>query len=103
MTILFVILLILLARKVLDFAVYIANGDMNGAVMQIAGWLAGVLAVYLAIWSNSNWNDISIDAGPRVLYGILAGSAASTVHDYRTALARRDPRPGLLRRVPPVQ
>lgn len=86
MEILTVILLILLAKKIVDVICYLANADINGVVTQFIAWAVGILTVFLAIWADTPLT--SGDAWPRILWGLYLGSAASAVHDICKAIAK---------------
>lgn len=85
MEILTAIFLVLLVKKALDFVRYVANGDANGSITQILGWLLGIAAAYLAQWAD--WVT-DTDTGSTILWGVVLGSAASVIHDFFKAIAK---------------
>lgn len=89
-----ILLLIVLAKKVLDFIKYAANGDINGAVTQFVAWAVGVATVYLS--SAANVQDLDADAWQRVLWGMYLGSGASVATDTIKAIAKAPLQPPLL-------
>ncbi len=82
----FIVLVALLVRKVLDFIRYVVHGDVNGMVSQIVAWLLGILVVYCLLWSE--WPGVPDTVWQRILWGMVVGSAASTVHDFLCAWAK---------------
>jgi hypothetical protein len=86
MNTLFVILLVLLIKKIIDFIRYAANGNNNAVLTQALAWVIGVIAVYMAIWANlAGFAD---ESGPRILWGVGFASAASSVHDFFKCIAK---------------
>jgi hypothetical protein len=86
MAVLLVIFLVLLALKLMDLVKYAACGDANGIVTQIVAWALGVLVVYLAL--AADWDMLPGGVWPRILWGVLIGSAASTFHDLFKSIAK---------------
>jgi hypothetical protein len=82
------ILLIFLAMKLVDVVRYIANADMNGVITQLLSWLAGILVVYLPVWTGWTTEFIIDDTWTRILWGVLIGSGAAAAHDLLKALAK---------------
>lgn len=81
-----VILFALLARKFVDFIRYVVHGDVNGMVTQIIAWLMGILTIYFLVWTQ--WPNVPELTWERLLWGLLVGGAASTVHDFLCSLGR---------------
>lgn len=82
-----------LTLKVIDFLRYLRAADMNGALTQLAAWIAGVAVVLLV--AQTDWAD-GVSVGDMnlgtlgfwslVFYGLSAGSGASVVKDTLKAV-----------------
>lgn len=44
-----------LIKKLMDFAKYAANGDVNAVITQVCSWAAGILVAFVA--ANSDFGD----------------------------------------------
>lgn len=83
-----------LIKKFIDFAKYITNKDVNGAVTQLVVWAAGVVAVCL--FAQTDWADTIAFAGQalsklnfasQLAIGLGLGSVAGVATD---AIKARD-------------
>lgn len=77
-----------LTLKLIDFLRYCRAGDMNGALTQLAAWVAGIVVVLLVAqtdWANGiaigDMNLSTLGFWSLVFYGLTAGSAASFTKD----------------------
>lgn len=77
-----------LTLKIIDFLRYLRAGDMNGALTQLAAWIAGIAVVLLVAqtdWANGisigDMNLGTLGFWSLVFYGLTAGSAASFTKD----------------------
>lgn len=80
--------LVALVKKFIDFAKYLTNRDVNGAITQIVVWGSGVVAVCL--FAQTDWAEGIIFAGrtladmnfaSQLAVGLGLGSTAGVVTD----------------------
>lgn len=83
--------------KVVDLVKYAKDGDKNGVITQLMAWLTGVGLAFLlgAADMAANW-DIGgvilsdINAASKILLGLVWGSGASAIVDFKKARDNTD-------------
>jgi hypothetical protein len=83
--------------KLLDFFKYVLNGDLNGIVTLLLGWVAGVVAVLLFL--QTQWADEitigsqaldSLDFWSKAVFGFATSSVAGVLYDFKKAVDDSD-------------
>ena len=93
-----IVLLLALVQKFMDFVKYITNKDVNGIVTQLGIWAAAIAAVLVvAATQFSNTVQITdnlrldqLDLATKIVTGLLIGSGASSLYDYKKARDNND-------------
>jgi len=83
--------------KLVDFIKYARNGDWNGVLTLLTGWLAGLVAVFVFV--QTEWADeITIGSETldqltvwsKVVFAFAASSVAAVLYDFKKAVDNTD-------------
>lgn len=93
-----VALLAALVYKFLDFVKFVTNKDVNSIVTQLGAWVAGVAGVFVVaatqfagtVKITDTLNLDQLDTPTKFVTGILIGSGASTLIDFKKARDNTD-------------
>lgn len=89
----------LLASKLVEFAKYVRNGDVNGAVTLFIVWIVGVIVIFLAsaavvtqdlILPGLSQPLVDMDFWSKVFLGMIATSFISFGYDVKKAVDGTD-------------
>jgi hypothetical protein len=86
-----------LIKKFIDFAKYVTNRDLNGAVTQLIVWAAGVVTV--ALYAQTDWAESIPVAGQsladlngwsQIAFGLGISSVSALATDFIKARDNND-------------
>lgn len=91
------VVIVILVKKLVDFAKYVKAGNLNGILTQLLAWIGGIAAAFLG--AQTQWAEATTVGGVKlsdlgwaslVLVGLIIGSAAITLDDTTKAIDTSD-------------
>ena len=86
-----------LILKLVDFVKYLRNGDANGIITIVTGWVVGFVAIQLILLTD--WPDeisfgketlADLNFGSQVVLSLVATSVAGVLYDIKKAVDNTD-------------